>query len=48
MVNEVSELPPIGKSDHVCQQWDTVVEEVLFKNTALVQPNWPHFKEDLQ
>ena len=34
MVNEVMELPPIGKSDHVCQMWEVVVEEVIFKNTA--------------
>ena len=33
MVNEVIELPPIGKSDHVCQQWDLVVAEVIYKKT---------------
>ena len=34
MVNEVTELPPIGKSDHVCQLWEVVVEEVIFTNKS--------------
>ena len=33
MVNKVRELPPIGKSDHVCQLWEVVVEEIICKNT---------------
>ena len=27
---EVGELPPIGKSDHICQKWNLVVSEVNY------------------
>ena len=40
MVNEVMELPPIGKSDHVCQQWGVVVEEVMYINTMATRYNF--------
>ena len=53
MVNEVEELPPLGKSDHVCQKWQLVVEEVLFKNTSVKRPNfkranWAKVKDDME
>ena len=31
MVQEVGELPPLGKSDHVCQRWELTISEVNFK-----------------
>ena len=40
MVDGVKELPPMGKSDHVCQQWKVVVGEVVFKNTMLTRHNF--------
>ena len=40
MVNEVTELPPLGKSDHVCQQWELVVEEMIYRNTAATRYNF--------
>ena len=42
MVNEVNELPPIGKSDHICQQWEVVIEEVIYKNTTATRYNFKH------
>ena len=53
MVSELRELPPIGKSDHVCQQWDLTVSELLFRNTTVTRHNfkrarWHDFKENLQ
>ena len=39
MVTEVRELPPIGKSDHISQQWNLSVGELLFRNTAVVRHN---------
>ena len=52
MVSDVQELPPLGKSDHVCQKWKLVVSEPIFKNT--IKPrrnykfaNWGAFKTDL-
>ena len=33
MVEEVGDLPPIGKSDHVCQKWEVIIGEVIFRNT---------------
>ena len=33
MIGEVLELPPIGKSDYVCQKWELMVKDVIFKNT---------------
>ena len=53
MVNEVEVLPPLGKSDHVCQKWDFIVEEILFRNTSVKRPNfrcanWVKMKEDMR
>ena len=53
MVDEVGELPPIGKSDHVCQKWELTVEDVSFRNTAVLwrnfkKANWEGIKEDLR
>ena len=53
MVDVVSELPPIGKSDHVCQKWDMIVSEALYKNTLKPRPNykradWATIKEDIK
>ena len=40
MVNNVLELPPLGKSDHVCQKWKLIVEEPIFRNTTKPRPNY--------
>ena len=53
MVNEVRDLPPIGKSDHICQQWDMIVSEPMFRNTSVLRPNfkrarWGDLKADLR
>ena len=52
MVDEVSELPPLGKSDHVCQIFSMVVSEITFKNTTMERYNfkradWNGIKKDL-
>ena len=53
MIEEVYDLPPIGKSDHVCQKWDLIVDEVSFKNTTVIRrnfkhANWDKIKDDLR
>ena len=53
MIEEVKDLPPIGKSDHVCQKWEVVVGEVNFRNTAVLRrnfkrANWEEIKKDLR
>ena len=53
MVDEVGELPPLGKSDHVCQKWELIVSEVIFRNTAVLRrnfrrANWDGIKGDLR
>ena len=53
MVNDVQELPPLGKSDHVCQKWKLIVSDPIFKNTTKPRPNyklanWEAFKTDLR
>ena len=53
MVEEVEELPPIGKSDHICQKWELVVSEAIFRNTAtnrrnFKKANWENIKSDLR
>ena len=53
MVEEVSELPPIGKSDHVCQKWDLKVTEVNYRNTTVLRhnfrrANWDNIKSDIR
>lgn len=53
MVNEIRELPPIGKSDHVCQQWTLTVKEMIFKSTQarrhnFKRANWTGIKNDLR
>ena len=30
----------IGKSDHICQQWNLIVSEAMFRNTMLMKPNF--------
>ena len=52
MVEEVGDLPPIRKSDHICQRWELVVSEVTFRNTATLRrnfkkANWDNIKTDL-
>ena len=52
MVGEVLELPPIGKSDHVCQKWEVTVKDAIFKNTSLTRlnfkrANWARMREDV-
>ena len=53
MVGEVLELPPIGSFDHVCQKWELVVKEAIFKNTTALRPNfkrakWGEIKDDVR
>ena len=53
MIEEIRELPPIGKSDHICQQWDLIVSEAMYRNTVLLRPNfkqarWSDLKSDLR
>ena len=40
MIDEILELPPIGKSDHVCQKWMVTVKEAIYKNTTFLRPNF--------
>jgi hypothetical protein len=52
MVCEVNELPPLGKSDHICQQWALIVSETMFKSTNVLRhdykkANWKDLKKDL-
>ena len=53
MVNEVNELPPLGKSDHVCQRWQLIVSETHFRNTVVQRRNfrradWSNVKSDMR
>ena len=53
MIDEIRELPPIGKSDHICQQWELIVSEAMFRNTSIMRPNfkrarWPDLKNELR
>ena len=53
MIAEVQELPPIGKSDHICQQWNLIVSEAMFRNTSAVRPNfkqarWADLKSEIR
>ena len=53
MIEEVGELPPIGKSDHVCQKWELKLSEVIFRNTDVPRrnfkrANWDSIKSDLR
>ena len=53
MVDEVHELPAIGKSDHICQIWEITVKEVLFKNTTRTRLNynrakWEKIRDDIR
>ena len=52
MIEEMTELPPLGKSDHACQKWDLTVKEVMFKNTNIrrhnyKRANWIGVKNDI-
>ena len=53
MVDDVLELPPLGKSDHVCQKWNLVVSELIFWNTAKLRhnfkrANWEEMRKELR
>ena len=53
MVDDVLELPPLGKSDHVCQKWNLVVSEPIFRNTTKLRynfkrANWEEMKKELR
>ena len=53
MVNEIRELPPIGKSDHICKEWEVIIREPMFRNTSVLRPNfkrakWADLKADLR
>ena len=52
MVDVIQELPPIGKSDHLCQKWELTVKETLYKNASIPRPNykrakWTEIKNDV-
>ena len=52
MIGEVVELPPIGKSDDVCQRWELTVKDAIFKNTSVLRPkfkraDWTEIKNDI-
>ena len=52
MINEIRELPPLGKSDHICQRWELTVSEALFRNTTAVRFNykrarWTEIKSEI-
>ena len=52
MVEEILELPPIGKSDHLCQKWEVTVKEVIYKSDSAQRPNfkkanWCGMKKDV-
>ena len=44
MTNKIWELPPLGKSDHICQRWELTVSEALFRNTAVARFNYKRAK----
>ena len=44
MINEIEELPPLGKSDHICQKWRLTVSEALFRNTSIARFNFKRAK----
>ena len=51
MMDEIQELPPIGKSDHLCQKWEVTVKEAIYKNNSVMRPNfkranWTQIKDD--
>jgi len=53
MIDTVTALPPIGKSDHMCQVWHVTTEEYIFKNTTRQRYNfrkadWRGFKNELK
>ena len=52
MIETVSELPPLGKSDHVCQEWKLITEGVSFRNENAKRLNfkkahWDCIKNDM-
>ena len=52
MIDDIYELPPIGKSDHLCQKWEVTVSEVIYRNTTVTRPNfkranWRSIKDDV-
>ena len=52
-IDEITELPPIGKSDHACQRWELTVSDIVLKNTNVLRPNfkradWKKIKRDVQ
>ena len=52
MIDDVLELPPIGKSDHACQKWELTTKESLFRNTTVQghnfkRANWTKVKDDI-
>ena len=53
MLEEVLELPLIGKSDHVCLKWELTVKEAIFKHKFTQRPNfkrakWAEIKSDVR
>ena len=53
MVSEIYELPPLGKSDHICQKWNLTVSEALFRNTLATRYNfklakWSDIRRELR
>ena len=52
MIEEVLELPPVGKSDHACQMWDLTVKDVVLQNTTARRLNyrraeWTVIRDDI-
>ena len=52
MTTEVHELPPLGKSDHVCQKWDVTVKDIIYRSNTVRRPNfkradWTKIKRDI-
>ena len=53
MIDDILELPPLGKSDHVCQKWNITVKETIYKNTSVIRrnfkrANWTEIKNDVE
>ena len=53
MINEIEELPPLGKSDHICQKWELIVSEVMFRKQQTQRFNykradWKSMKSEMR
>ena len=53
MIGELLELPPMGKSDHVCQKWQLTVKDAIYRNETrkrlnFKRANWAKIRHDLK